>query len=226
MLVFERHSNGETDRAELVPKALIVAGWTGRDEKALRHHIEELAAIGVPRPSSVPVFYRISTANLMQAAQLEVLGPDTSGEAEPVIVAMHDGLWLGVGSDHTDRKAETMGIALSKQLCAKMVGKTLWRLDEVVGHWDQLILRAEVMIGGRRLKYQEGPLSAMRNPSDLMSRIGGEAKFAAGTIMFCGTLGAIGGIRPAAQFTALLEDPVLGREMRCDYRIDALPVVR
>lgn len=225
MLVFERHSNGETDRAELVPKALIVAGWTGRDEKALRHHIEELAAIGVPRPSSVPVFYRISTANLMQAAQLEVLGPDTSGEAEPVIVAMHDGLWLGVGSDHTDRKAETMGIALSKQLCAKMVGKTLWRLDEVVGHWDQLILRAEVMIGGRRLKYQEGPLSAMRNPSDLMSRIGGEAKFAAGTIMFCGTLGAIGGIRPAAQFTALLEDPVLGREMRCDYRIDALPVV-
>jgi hypothetical protein len=226
MLAFERHSNGETDRAELAPKALIVAGWTGRDEKALQHHIEELAAIGVPRPSSVPVFYRISTANLAQAARLEVLGPDTSGEAEPVIIAMHDGLWLGVGSDHTDRKAETMGIALSKQLCAKMVGKTLWRLDEVVGYWDQLMLRADVTIDGRRLKYQEGPLSAMRNPSDLMSRIGGDAKFAAGTIMFCGTLGAIGGIRPAAQFTALLTDPVLGREMRCEYQIDVLPVVR
>ncbi|HET7911737.1 MAG TPA: DUF2848 domain-containing protein [Pseudolabrys sp.] len=226
MLAFERHSNGETDRAELVPKSLIVAGWTGRDEKALHHHIEELAAIGVPRPSSVPVFYRISTANLTQAAQLEVLGPDTSGEAEPVVIALQDGLWLGVGSDHTDRKAETMGIALSKQLCAKVVGKVLWRLDEVAPHWDQLILRAHVTIDGKRLKYQEGPLSAMRNPADLMSRIGGEARFAAGTIMFCGTLGAIGGIRPAAQFTALLEDPVLGREMRCDYRIDALPVVR
>jgi hypothetical protein len=172
----------------------------------------------------VLVFYRISTANLTQTAHLEVLGPDTSGEAEPVVVAMHDGLWLGVGSDHTDRKLETMGIALSKQFCAKMVGKTLWRLDEIAGHWDQLILRAYVTIDGKRLKYQEGPLSAMRNPSDLMSRAGTE--FVAGTVMFCGTLGAIGGIRPAAQFTALIEDPVLGREMSCEYDVKVLPVVR
>jgi hypothetical protein len=226
MIAFERHSNGQNDRAELVPKALIVAGWTGRDEKALHHHIEELAAIGVPRPSSAPVFYRISTANLTQAAHLEVLGPDTSGEAEPVVVAMQDGLWLGVGSDHTDRKAETMGIALSKQLCAKVVGKTLWRLDEVAAHWDRLILRAHVTIDGKHLKYQEGPLSAMRNPSDLMSRAGGAAKFVTGTIMFCGTVGAIGGIRPAAQFSAVLEDPILGREINCEYDIDVLPVVR
>jgi hypothetical protein len=226
MLAFQRHSGSETDRAELVPKSLIVAGWTGRDEKALHHHIEELAAIGVPRPSSVPVFYRISTANLTQATRLEVLGPDTSGEAEPVVVAMQDGLWLGVGSDHTDRKAETMGIALSKQLCAKVVGKALWRLDEVAPHWDRLILRAHATIDGKRLKYQEGPLSTMRNPSDLMSRAGGAAKFVSGTIMFCGTLGAIGGIRPAAQFTAVLEDPVLGREISCEYDIDVLPVVR
>jgi len=223
MLSFERHGRDATDQAQFAPTTLIVAGWTGRDEKALRHHIEELAAIGVPRPSSVPVFYRISTANLLQTAQLQVLGPDTSGEAEPVVVAMRDGLWLGVGSDHTDRKAETMGIALSKQLCAKVIGTTLWRLDDVARHWDQLILRAFVTIDGTRVKYQEGPLSAMRNPADLMSRVGTD--FGAGTIMFCGTLGAIGGIRPAAQFTAQLEDPVLGREMSCDYHVVVLPVV-
>jgi len=226
MLAFERLSSRGTDRVELRPKTLIVAGWTGRDEKALHHHIEELAAIGVPRPSSVPVFYRISTSNLTQTARLEVLGPDTSGEAEPVIVSMQDGFWLGVGSDHTDRKAETMGIALSKQLCAKVVGKTLWRLDEVGRHWDQLILRAYVTIDGKRVKYQEGPLSGIRNPSDLMSRAGGEAKFLTGTVMFCGTLAAIGGVRPAAQFKALLEDPILGREMSCEYDVDAFPVVR
>ncbi|HEX3340085.1 MAG TPA: DUF2848 family protein [Pseudolabrys sp.] len=69
----------------------------------------------------MPVFYRISAVNLTQTARLKVLGPDTSGEAEPVVVAMH-GLWLGVGSDHTDHKSETMGIALSKQVCAKVVG--------------------------------------------------------------------------------------------------------
>jgi hypothetical protein len=226
MLAFERHANERTDRVELLPKALIVAGWTGRDEKALHHHIEELAAIGVPRPSSVPVFYRISTANLLQTRRLEVLGPDTSGEAEPVVVAMEDGLWLGVGSDHTDRKAETMGIALSKQLCGKVVGTTLWRLDEVIGHWDRLFLRASATIDGAHVKYQEGPLSAMRNPFDLMSRAGGAEKFLPGMIMFCGTLGAIGGIRPAARFTAMLDDPILGRQINCEYQIDALPIVR
>jgi hypothetical protein len=92
-----------------------------------------MSVIGPRPPSSVPVFYRISTANLLQAACLEVIGPDTSGEAEPVIVAMQDGLWLGVGSDHTDRKAETMGIALSKQLCAKVVGKAVLMRLPLIG---------------------------------------------------------------------------------------------
>src|SRR5262249_19786433 len=98
-----------------------------------------------------------------------------------------------------------------------------WRLDEIADHWDQLILRAYVTIDGKRLKYQEGPLSAMRDPCDLISRAGME--FVAGTVMFCGTLGAIGGIRPAAQFTALIEDPVLGRKLSGEYNVNVLPVV-
>jgi hypothetical protein len=225
MLVFERYSSRGHDRVEIEPRTLIVAGWTGRDEVALRHHIEELAAIGVPRPSSVPVFYRVSSENLTQAARLEVLGPDTSGEVEPVIVALSDGLWLGLGSDHTDRKAEAMGIALSKQLCAKPLARTLWRLDEVVDHWDQLVLRAFATIEGQRVKYQEGFLSTMRPPSDLIARCRPNAKLSPGTIMFCGTLSAIGGIRPAMGFEMVLEDTVLGRVMTHAYDIDALPIV-
>ena len=37
---------------------LIIAGWAGRDQQAIEHHIEELAALGVPRPSAVPLYYR------------------------------------------------------------------------------------------------------------------------------------------------------------------------
>src|SRR5882762_5806286 len=135
MLTFTRHFKDRSDQVTVTPEALIVAGWTGRDEAALCHHIEELAAIGVPRPSSVPVFYRNAATNVVQTDRLEVLGPDTSGEVEPVIVALADGLWIGLGSDHTDRKAETMGIALSKQLCGKVMGGELWWLDEIAGHW-------------------------------------------------------------------------------------------
>jgi len=74
MLTFTRQfKDGRTDQVSMTPEALIVAGWTGRDEATLNHHIEELAAIGVPRPSSVPVFYRNAANNVMQTDRLEVL---------------------------------------------------------------------------------------------------------------------------------------------------------
>lgn len=214
---------GTTERIGFEVINLIVAGWTGRDEAALRHHIEELAAIGVPRPSSVPVFYRNSALNVTQVTRLQVLGPDTSGEAEPIVIAHGGQLWLTVGSDHTDRRAETMGIALSKQLCGKPVSRGLWLLDDVVDHWDELQLRAFATIDGRRVAYQDGTLAGMRTPSDLIARFG--HSLSQGTMMFCGTLAAIGGIRPATRFEVELADPVLNRVLRHIYDIDILPVV-
>ncbi len=222
MLHFERITRDGTDRIAAAIAHLTIAGWTGRDEAAVRHHIEELEAIGVPPPSSVPVFYRAAAANLTQAATLEVLGPDTSGEAEPVLVALADGLWLGLGSDHTDRKAEAQGIALSKQLCGKPIGPALWPLAEVEAHWDALELTA--VIEGE-VVYQRGTLAAMRHPRDLLARRPGGPALPPGSAMFCGTLGALGGIRPAARFAMTLHDPVLGRTLSHAYDIAVLPVV-
>jgi hypothetical protein len=223
MLNFDLHTRQAIQPVSLQPSALVVAGWTGRDEAALRHHIEELAAIGVPRPSTVPVFYRNSLLNLTQAPVVEVLGPDTSGEVEPVIVALGDRLCLAVGSDHTDRKAETQGIALSKQLCAKPIGRDLWALEDIAGHWDRLQLRSFATIDGKRVAYQDGTLSGMRPPADLIARYGSSLR--PDSVMYCGTLAAIGGIRPASRFELELEDPVLGRTLRHAYDIDALPVI-
>jgi hypothetical protein len=223
MLTFTRYLKDRTDQVSMTPEALIVAGWTGRDEAALQHHIDELAAIGVPRPSSVPVFYRNAATNVVQTDKLEVLGPDTSGEVEPVIVALNDGLWIGLGSDHTDRKAETMGIALSKQLCGKVIGPALWKFEDIASHWDSILIRSHATIDGARTLYQEGPLALMRDPVDLMTRYG--QAFVANTIIMCGTIGAKGGIRPAARFEMKLEDPVLRRRMTHAYDIISLPVV-
>lgn len=224
MLTFTRQfKDGRTDQVSMTPQALVVAGWTGRDKAALNHHIEELAAIGVPRPSSVPVFYRNAATNIVQTGRLEVLGPDTSGEVEPVIVVLDDGLWLGLGSDHTDRKAETMGIALSKQLCGKVMGPFLWRFADISSHWDQIMIRSYATISGARTLYQEGPLAAMRQPDDLIARYG--RALAPDTIMFCGTLGAKGGIRPASRFDMELDDPVLRRRMTHAYDVIDLPVI-
>ena len=151
MLQFDRLTLTGRDRVAVTIDHLVVAGWAGRDEAALRHHVEELAAIGVPRPSAMPVFYRVAAQTLTQAPVLSVLGGDTSGEVEPILFSLADGLWLGLGSDHTDRKAETMGIALSKQLCGKPVAGTLWRLADVEGHWDEIEIRAFAVIDGQRV---------------------------------------------------------------------------
>jgi hypothetical protein len=220
VLRFRRIAASGEDEIALAPSTLVIAGWAGRDEAAIRHHIEELAAIGVPPPSAVPLFYRASAALLTQAPVLEVLGEASSGEAEPVIVSLADGLWLGLGSDHTDRAAEAQGVALSKQLCGKPIAETLWRLEEVVPHWDRLILRSRIGVAGTL--YQEAPLAALRPPADLLGRAGG---LAPGGVMFGGTVGAIGGIRPAPRFAMELEDPVLGRRLSHGYEVRTLPVV-
>ena len=103
-------------------KNLVIAGWTGRNVAALEAHIKELEAIGVKRPKTVPIFYRVACSLLTTAMFIEVMADKSSGEVEFVLFALDDGLWIGLGSDHTDRKAETIGVTLSKQLCAKPVG--------------------------------------------------------------------------------------------------------
>jgi hypothetical protein len=122
-------------------------------------------------------------------------------------------------------QAEAIGVALSKQLCPKAIGGQLWRLEEVASHWDRLVLRAWVTIGGERLLYQEGAMANIRPPQELIGRYGGDAGLAPGTVMFCGTLGAIGGVRPGTRFEMEIEDPVLGRRLAHAYDVEALPVV-
>jgi hypothetical protein len=205
---------------------LVIAGWTGRDVAALEHHIEELKAIGVQPPSRVPLYYRVATSLLTQADGIEVLGDDTSGEAEPVLVGTPDRLWVTVGADHTDRRVESYGVAVSKQLCPKVIGRAVWRFEDVEPHWDQLILRSFVEEGGKPVLYQEGTLARIRAPRELIAGWrNGDKRLPPGVAMFCGTLPAIGTIRAAPRFTMELEDPVLGRKIAHSYRIRALPVV-
>lgn len=225
MLRMLKHVGGRREPAEVAVDDLVIAGWTGRDTAGLQHHIDELKALGVKPPSSVPLFYRVDRGLITTEGRIDVVGPETSGEVETVIFAA-GGLWVGLGSDHTDRAAEAYSVALSKQLCRKVVAGELWRFAEVAEHWDRLILRAHAVTGGKRRLYQEGTAAVIRDPRELMERYTGRGPtLPEGTAMFCGTQPSIGGIAPAERFEMELEDPVLGRSMRCAYDIRALPLV-
>lgn len=210
------------DSREIDITDLVVAGLDGRDKAAVDHHIEELAAIGVAPPSRTPLFYRGAASLLTQTPAIQVVGPDSSGEAEAVLLATDEGLYVTLGSDHTDRKAEAFSVAVSKQLCAKPLAAGLWRYEDVAPHWDQLVLRSWTHDDGARVLYQEGPLSGMLPVDTLLADYG---PLTPGTAMFCGTLPAIGGLRPAPRFEMELEDPVLNRRITHTYDIESLPVV-
>jgi len=205
---------------------VVVAGWTGRNVEVLEKHIVELEELGVPRPSTVPCFYRVSTEGFTNGENLQFLGDTSSGEVEFVLIGSDDGMLLGVGSDHTDREVETYSVPVSKQMCAKPVSPQVWRYDDAVDHFDDLILRAWATENGEKKLYQEGGVTAMRPPEELIGLyMPGETQLPAGIAMYCGTLAAIGGIRPAERFDVEIEDPVLGRKISYGYNVNPLPVV-
>ena len=200
---------------------LYVAGWTGRDNKAVQHHIDELAALGISPPSQVPLYYRVSNALLTQDNVIEVLGEGTSGEVEPLLVQKDDQIWIGLASDHTDRELEAYSVAASKQICLKPTAAELWKYDEVKDDLDDLMLRCSIKEGGEWVNYQQGQLSNIRPLAELMSASG----FGEGSAMLCGTLGAIGGVRPASEYRMELEDSKRNRRITLDYTVRKLPIV-
>jgi hypothetical protein len=223
-LTFTIDAQGTTTPLTLAIDQAVIAGWTGRDPVARDKHIAELEAIGIARPATTPIYYRVSARRLTTEDSIEVCGNDSSGEVEFVLIGWQGRIFVGLGSDHTDRKVETYGVTVSKQMCDKPVAPVLWELEEVIDHWDRMILRAYAWINGKRELYQQGTLDAMLPVSELIARGFDGGKFPDGCAMFGGTFSAIGGIRPADRFEYELEDPVLKRTIRHGYDVIVLPV--
>lgn len=212
----------EDEPATVTVDTLIVAGWTGRDRCAVEAHMAELEVLGVPRPSKAPVFYRVSAARLTTDEVIESTLA-ASGEAEPVLLRHAGRLWVGVGSDHTDRQVESYGVAVAKELCAKPLARHWWAYDAVSAHWDDLVLRSWITEDGVETLYQEGTLANLLEPEQLLQIA--EPQLTDGTMMFCGTLPARGGIRSANTFRFQLHDVSHGRALSGGYRMRALPII-
>ena len=224
-LTFTIEDKGAPTPLTLPIDQAVIAGWTGRDPAARDKHIAELEAIGIARPATTPIYYRVAARRLTMADSMEVCGGDSSGEVEFVLIGWQGRIFVGCGSDHTDRKVESYSVTVSKQMCDKSIAPELWELEDVIGHWDQMILRAFARIGGKRVLYQEGTLDAMLSVKELLERGFKDGKLPDGCAMYGGTFAAKGGIRPADRFEYELEDPVLQRVIRHGYDVIALPVL-
>jgi hypothetical protein len=176
---------GTTDQVELTDFDLVVAGYTGRDEASVKKHIDELAAIGVAPPETVPAFYPVPASLATQEPRITVTGSNTSGEVEPVLVRAAGKLYLTVGSDHTDRDIERDSVAESKAACAKPVGTTV--IEVATPDWD--VIAASCTVDGAA--YQQGTLRALRIPTEVLALYEGPAE--RDLVMLCGTLPLLNG---------------------------------
>src|SRR4029450_13684680 len=120
---------------------------------------------------------------------------------------------------------EAHSVALAKQLHRKPMAAGLWRFDDVIAHWDEMILRAYTAEDRDRTLYMERALGVVRPPADLIRALAaelgqtGEPALPVGTVMFCGAICA------APRFEMELEGPALARTLRHAYDVRALPIV-
>lgn len=205
---------------DVAPDAVIVAGYTGRDRSAVQHHIEELETIGVPPPPSFPAYWVLPPWLATAETSIVVAGSRTSGEAELCLVADGEELFVTLASDHTDRAAEAIDIELSKAICQIPVARDAWPVDEVDGHWDELVLRSWITEGGEEIGYQDDRCSSLVPPLDLLD--GFPSARPERFLMLTGTVGVIGTIRPSERFRAELYDPVRDRSIELAYDVRTL----
>lgn len=210
----------------------VIAGWTGRNAAAVEHHIEELARIGVKRPSRVPLYYRVSADLVTQSPTIQTLGDASSGEAEPVLVSSQSALLLTLGSDQTDRVLEARSVALSKQACPKPVASEAWEIARAdLDTLDDCALRSFTSSDGKSwAPYQDGHLASIRPLAELLAGAEAEHGFGQGLnegecdVLFCGTIVTLDGeMRPAPWFKAQLDGPQGTIELV--YRTEPLPEV-
>lgn len=185
-------------------------------------HQEEVAREGVRIAHHVPAprIYPIDTYALTTEDAIGVQGPRSSGEVEIVLVQA-DRLYVGVGSDHTERDLERGSIVWSKQASPNVLAPTLWDFEEIAGHWDRCVMRSSV--DGR--PYQDVGVAAFLSPPDILRILGERVPGlpARDFVVFCSTIVALSKeIGFGKQWQFEMEDPVLGRKIAHGYRLEPL----
>ncbi len=203
---------------------LFNAGYAGRDSAAVQHHVDELAALGVPAPDSVPTLYPLSHLLARQDRVVQVPHARTSGEAEWALIVGEspDDLLVTAACDHTDRDLEVHGVAWSKQTAPDLIGDRAWRWSDVADDFDSFTLRAWVTHNGTQELISEGSPADLLPPSYWIERLGTAGLLRPGTVLMSGTIPMSEGVDQFAEaWRVELVDPA-GHLSRVAYRVEQL----
>ena len=223
MPVFQFRINGDPGSVlNYDIKKIVNAGYTGRNQEEVQKHIQELKEKGIPAPAKTPTYFAKFNDRITQNEEFEVLDEtDHSGEVEYVLLCTDNEIYVAVGSDHTDRKLEEVDIPKAKQVYLNTISRDVWKLSEVEGHWDEIILRSRVEVDGKMVVFQEAPLAALLAPRDLLERVKNltELDSQDGLVIYSGTVAAKVDVGYSSIFESELEDPRRKLKLQNRYRL-------
>ena len=200
---------------------MVNAGFSGRNQEEVQKHVQELAAKGISAPKDTPTLYPVVCHSLLKENSIDVLGEATSGEVEYVLLVLKDEIYVGLGSDHTDRHLEETDIPRAKQICPNLISATIWPYSEIKEHWDELVLKSHATQHGKTTPYQEGKLASILSPEQMLDFVRSKVNCSLeNMVIYSGTVGMLNkDFIYADRFQAELQDPILGRSIELEYSI-------
>lgn len=200
-------------------------GFTIRDAAQMQEHLDEVAKEGVTPPvcDDPPIIFPISPWAWLTGTDCEVQTTHTSGEVEILMIDTEDELFVGVGSDHTDRKLEAVDIPWSKQVAPNVIAPVVWPWSEVADHWDECTLDSWVVDDGQRIHFQHASVSEFWTPTDMVAGAARRIPALRPRAFLSGTVVSIGHTLSYGRHWELrLHDPVLGRTIEHAYDVTVL----
>lgn len=203
-------------------------GYAGRDTAAVQHHIDELARLGVPAPSTAPTMYPLAAMLATQTTVVDAPHDKTSGEAEWALIVPEDAdspedYLLAAACDHTDRALEVHGVAWSKQSAPNIIGDLAWRWGDVREDFDQFSLKAWVTSEERgKQLLQSGTAGDLLSPAYWIERLGDAGLLRPCTLLMSGTIGMVEDVSQfAPEWLVELSDGK-GNTSRVNYSLNRL----
>lgn len=207
-------------KLSLIPEHVYVVGYSGSNKEKTMAHIKELQEqLNVAPPKKIPTIFEVSRELLTQDENLYFVGEKTSGECEYVILIKDNHLYIGLGSDHTDRELESLNVPKAKQVCLKPISKEIWDYEEIKDHISEIKLRSTQ--DGKL--YQEGTLADIMPVEEILEELKTRIGNTNNCIIFSGTVPLVNSYVYSNGFHLELQDEKLNRTISFRYDVNIIP---
>jgi len=217
---FNLHQGGKIRDLDVVYDDLYAIGYAGRNIEKTKAHIKELEErFGVPAPKLIPTVFQMSNMTLTKDRDIHFVSSDTCGEVEYIIITQGDKIYIGLGSDHTDRKLEGSSVPKAKQICPKPIAGDVWDYEDVKDHWDEIALTSYQTVDGKEVVYQDGGVKDILPVDTILEQLHKRIGPVTRSIIYSGTVPVKDGFVFGSNFRCEMKDPILKRSIAFAYNV-------